>query len=121
MMAPGFRAGRSGIIAIPSVLVPPAIAADGVTGREDIQQVSVELFGRDGRQPACAGQAVAFLVDQPVIPPKVIRLEDQLKMINDFLVGQLSKTARALSGDHAIILLLSVLCSIKPKAAQGSR
>jgi len=75
-LAPGRRTWKSGAIAYSRRLVPLAVAAGSVIGRECLDEVRVKFLGRDRGEPACTRQLVAFLVDHTILPRAVMSLED---------------------------------------------
>jgi hypothetical protein len=80
--------------------VPAAGQADAVGGGEGRHQVIFKLAGRDSGEPARACAPGQFLVHLAVIPGRVIRREDQGKMVENILVGEFREAAGALGCRH---------------------
>jgi hypothetical protein len=82
-------------------LVPLPVTADGAVRDEDSEEVIIKLLRRYGAESAEACQAVSFLVDHAITPPGVLRPEDQLKVINNFLILEFPEPAGTLQNQHA--------------------
>jgi hypothetical protein len=87
--------------------VPAAVAANGVIGDEDLQEVRIQLVRADRVEPAKARQGISFLMGQAVVAPMVVGHEDQVEMVRDLLIIKLRETTRAPSSGH-ICTFLSV-------------
>jgi hypothetical protein len=85
--------------------VPTAVAANGVIGDEFLQEVRIQLVRADRVEPAKACQGISFLMDQPVVAPMAVGLEDQMEMVRDLLIIKLRETTRASHGGHVSTFL----------------
>jgi hypothetical protein len=95
-------------------LVLLAVTADGIIRRECLQEVGVEFFSCSGDQPTGARQAISFLMDQAVIPPTVVRLEDLMEMIGHRFVVEFREATGARGGGH-----VSTFRSISSRQVKG--
>jgi hypothetical protein len=79
-----------------------AVTTDGVISRESLQEMGVEFIGCDGGESAGTRQGISFLVDETVIASVVFRLEHVQEMVDNLLVAEFLKAARALRSSHVM-------------------